>query len=177
MSEVAAKRMRVEGGGRVSAVESRLRRLALEVEQVAVKEDSQVAAYVPSFRASLARQGYLVQRTLGAGSYSKVKTAINCRNKEHIPVAVKIVDKTHAPREYQHKFLPRELETWPKLQHPGIVKLYHTFQDTRFVGISHNIIVSDKSLSMPVFKNYFGNGTKRKYAKKIEKHMVSPKIY
>ena len=28
--------------------------------------------YVPSYRASLAQQGYLVQRTLGSGSYSKV---------------------------------------------------------------------------------------------------------
>ena len=132
MSGVSVKRMRVEGNSRLSSVESRLRRLALELEHVPTK-DIHAAAYAPSYRATLARQGYLVQRNLGSGSYSKVKTALNCRTTEHIPVAVKIIDKSHAPREYQHKFLPRELETWPKLKHPGIVQLYHTFQDTRSV--------------------------------------------
>ena len=95
------------------------------------EKGSQEKVFERTYRATLASHGYLVQRTLGSGSYSKVKTALNCRNSEHIPVAVKIINKLSAPREYQAKFLPRELQTWPKLKHPNIIQLYHTFEDKR----------------------------------------------
>ncbi|XP_025104856.1 testis-specific serine/threonine-protein kinase 3-like isoform X2 [Pomacea canaliculata] len=89
-------------------------------------------AYRPTYRAVLAKHNYLVRKTLGNGSYSKVKLAISlARNKE--PVAIKIVDRNRAPSDFQTKFLPRELELWPHLRHPNIVRVLETFDDGRRV--------------------------------------------
>ena len=55
--------------------------------------------YRPTYRAILAKHNYLVRKTLGNGSYSKVKLAISLsRNKE--AVAIKIVDRL------VHQYLP-----------------------------------------------------------------------
>merc|ERR1712178_571455 len=69
----------------------------------------------------------------GSGSYSKVKRAYNCRSNEHYAVAVKIIDKKNAAKEYQTKFLPRELQSWPKLKHCNLIQLYEVFDDQRFI--------------------------------------------
>ncbi|KAL8568268.1 hypothetical protein ACOMHN_040841 [Nucella lapillus] len=88
--------------------------------------------YRPTYRAILAKHNYLVRKTLGNGSYSKVKLAISLgRNKE--AVAVKIVDRNRAPSDFQTKFLPRELDVWPRLRHPNIVRVLDTFDDGRRV--------------------------------------------
>jgi hypothetical protein len=71
-----------------------------EVEPVTSRRSSQSRAdsgaapvtYRPTYRAILAKHNYLVRKTLGNGSYSKVKLAISlARNKEL--VAIKIVDR------------------------------------------------------------------------------------
>ncbi|ESP02904.1 hypothetical protein LOTGIDRAFT_65840, partial [Lottia gigantea] len=82
--------------------------------------------------ALLARRGYLVRRTLGSGSYSKVKLAY-CFGKDFDKAAVKIVDRVKAPKDFQTKFLPRELDIWPKLSHPHIITMLDFFEDERRV--------------------------------------------
>lgn len=77
--------------------------------------------------------------TLGSGSYSKVKLALfikpnasdDCSAVETYPeqVAVKIIDRRIAPADFQEKFLPRELETWPNISHPNIVKMLQCFTE------------------------------------------------
>ena len=71
-----------------------------EVEPISSRRGSQSRAeggggtvtYRPTYRAILAKHNYLVRKTLGNGSYSKVKLAISLsRNKE--AVAIKIVDR------------------------------------------------------------------------------------
>ena len=42
--------------------------------------------------------------------------------------AVKIIDRLKTPKDYQDKFMPRELELWPHLIHPNLVRLYDCFQ-------------------------------------------------
>ena len=78
-----------------------------EVEPISSRRGSQSRAeggagtvtYRPTYRAILAKHNYLVRKTLGNGSYSKVKLAISLsRNKE--AVAIKIVDRL------VHEYLP-----------------------------------------------------------------------
>jgi len=91
---------------------------------------AQAVEYRPTYRAVLAKRGFLVKGTLGSGSYSKVKMA-QCLNK-CLPldrVAVKIIDRSKAPQDFQEKFLPRELEIWPRLSHCNIVRMIDYFQD------------------------------------------------
>lgn len=59
--------------GAAGSVREELRRTALELEPVTAKE--QIIGYQLTYRAVLARRGYLVRNTLGSGSYSKVSRA------------------------------------------------------------------------------------------------------
>lgn len=68
-------------------------------------------------------------RTLGEGSYSTVLLATDKQTlKEY---AVKILDKKHIIKEKKIKYVNIERDTLNRLiEHPGIVRLYYTFQDS-----------------------------------------------
>ncbi|KAI9106189.1 kinase-like domain-containing protein [Phlyctochytrium arcticum] len=59
---------------------------------------------------------YIFGRTLGEGTYGKVKLAKHKLTGQQ--VAIKIVDKIHAPT------VVREIETWRHMHHPNIARLY-----------------------------------------------------
>ncbi|KAJ3034044.1 hypothetical protein HK097_004640, partial [Rhizophlyctis rosea] len=59
---------------------------------------------------------YVFGKTLGEGTFGKVKLAAHKLTGQE--VAIKIVDKIHAPS------VVREIETWRHLHHPNIAQLY-----------------------------------------------------
>lgn len=69
-------------------------------------------------------------RTLGEGSYSTVMAATDREtNKEF---AIKVLDKRHIIKEKKVKYVNVEKDTLNRLtEHPGVVRLYYTFQDER----------------------------------------------
>jgi 3-phosphoinositide dependent protein kinase-1 len=69
-------------------------------------------------------------RTLGEGSYSTVLAATDRQTlKEY---AVKVLDKRHIIKEKKIKYVGIEKDTLNRLtDHPGIVRLYYTFQDEK----------------------------------------------
>ncbi|KAK4051522.1 serine/threonine protein kinase [Microbotryomycetes sp. JL221] len=68
-------------------------------------------------------------QTLGEGSYSTV-TLVTDKNPPHRQYALKILDKDHIKRERKTKYVLIERDTLKALDgHPGIVRLYWTFQD------------------------------------------------
>ena len=69
-------------------------------------------------------------RTLGEGSYSTVMLATDRQtNREY---AIKILDKRHIIKEKKVKYVNIEKDTLNRLtDHPGVVRLYYTFQDER----------------------------------------------
>ncbi|XP_026996966.1 testis-specific serine/threonine-protein kinase 6 [Tachysurus fulvidraco] len=73
----------------------------------------------------LKKNGYIPDRTLGEGSYGKVKSAYSKELKKK--VAIKIIDLKKAPSEVLQKFLPRELEIISSLIHPHIVRTFKNF--------------------------------------------------
>ena len=76
----------------------------------------------------LANKGFLCKHTVGSGSYSKVKVAMRIRSSSTEKYAFKIIDRSKAPKDFQQKFLPRELEIWPQLKHPNIIRMYSYFE-------------------------------------------------
>ncbi len=67
-------------------------------------------------------------RTLGEGSYSTVMAATDRQNGHEY--AIKVLDKKHIIKEKKVKYVNIEKDTLNKLtEHPGIVRLYYTFQD------------------------------------------------
>lgn len=69
------------------------------------------------------------KQTLGEGSYSTVMLAVDRQTlKEY---AIKILDKKHIIKEKKIKYVNIERDTLNRLmEHPGIVRLYYTFQDS-----------------------------------------------
>ena len=67
-------------------------------------------------------------RTLGEGSYSTVIAATDRQSgKEY---AIKVLDKRHIIKEKKVKYVNIEKDTLNRLtDHPGVVRLYYTFQD------------------------------------------------
>ena len=73
---------------------------------------------------------FLFGRTLGEGSYSTVMLAQDRQTlKEY---AIKVLDKRHIIKEKKVKYVNIERDTLNRLtDHPGVVRLYYTFQDER----------------------------------------------
>lgn len=67
-------------------------------------------------------------RTLGEGSYSTVMAATDrTTNREY---AIKVLDKRHIIKEKKIKYVNIEKDALNRLtEHPGVVRLYYTFQD------------------------------------------------
>ncbi|KAK4935873.1 serine/threonine protein kinase [Elasticomyces elasticus] len=69
-------------------------------------------------------------RTLGEGSYSTVLAAQDRSNGKDY--AIKVLDKRHIIKEKKVKYVNIERDTLNRLtDHPGVVRLYYTFQDER----------------------------------------------
>ena len=71
---------------------------------------------------------FLFGRTLGEGSYSTVMAATDRQTgKEY---AIKVLNKRHIIKEKKVKYVNIERDTLNRLtDHPGVVRLYYTFQD------------------------------------------------
>lgn len=69
------------------------------------------------------RKYHLVQgyEPLGEGSYATVRLAYSTKLGRE--VAVKIIDRRKAPTDFLQRFLPRELDIIPRLQHRHIVQV------------------------------------------------------
>ncbi|KAL8668568.1 MAG: hypothetical protein Q9168_006806 [Polycauliona sp. 1 TL-2023] len=69
-------------------------------------------------------------RTLGEGSYSTVMAATDRDTGREF--AIKVLDKKHIIKEKKVKYVNVEKDTLNRLtEHPGVVRLYYTFQDER----------------------------------------------
>ncbi|XP_017875012.1 testis-specific serine/threonine-protein kinase 4-like [Ceratina calcarata] len=81
----------------------------------------------------LESHGYILGKTVGAGSYATVKIAKSDRH--DCQVAVKIVSKFQAPGDYLKKFLPREIEVVKGLKHPNLIRFLQAIETTHRVYI------------------------------------------
>jgi len=72
---------------------------------------------------------YLIGKTVGQGTFNKVKIA------RHIPtneqVAVKIIPKDKLLTEGDHRRLNKELKILRKARHPNIMQLYEILEDKK----------------------------------------------
>lgn len=73
-------------------------------------------------KSTLEVNGYTLGKLLGEGAYAKVKLAIS--TKHNCNVAIKVINKRRASKEYLAKFLPREIQVLQRLKHPYVVRLY-----------------------------------------------------
>ncbi|KAJ3069489.1 MAP microtubule affinity-regulating kinase 1 [Podochytrium sp. JEL0797] len=69
---------------------------------------------------------YEVLKTVGEGSFAKVKLAVHRLTKQK--VALKIIDKDKLPDEYSLKNIHREAQIMRLLDHPNIIQLYEVME-------------------------------------------------
>ncbi|XP_041352300.1 testis-specific serine/threonine-protein kinase 2-like [Gigantopelta aegis] len=74
----------------------------------------------------LKQQGYTLGVILGEGSYAKVRGSFS--EKLQMRVAIKIINKKRAPRDFREKFLPRELAVFKTVSHPNIIQMFEILE-------------------------------------------------
>ncbi|NXT81462.1 TSSK3 kinase, partial [Zapornia atra] len=74
----------------------------------------------------LLANGYQLGRTIGEGTYSKVKEAFSQKHQKK--VAIKIIDKKESPAEFIQKFLPGELQIVTRLDHQNIIQVHEMLE-------------------------------------------------
>ena len=115
----------LEGGPLSSSEEWQDRGAAVGVKQEIDANGRPVSKYVKK-----GVKDFNFGRTLGEGSYSTVLAATDRQTlKEY---AIKVLDKRHIIKEKKVKYVNIEKDTLNRLtDHPGVVRLYYTFQDER----------------------------------------------
>lgn len=105
-------------------------------------------------------------RTLGEGSYSTVMAASDrTSSKEY---AIKILDKRHIIKEKKVKYVNIEKDTLNRLtDHPGIVRLYYTFQDERSLYFVLDLATGGELLGVLKKMTTFDEECSRFYAAQI----------
>lgn len=113
----------IEGGPMASSEEWQERGAAVGVRQELDANGRPVSRYVKK-----GVKDFKFGRTLGEGSYSTVMAATDRQTlKEY---AIKVLDKRHIIKEKKVKYVNIEKDTLNRLtDHPGVVRLYYTFQD------------------------------------------------
>ncbi|KAJ3388151.1 Map microtubule affinity-regulating kinase [Entophlyctis sp. JEL0112] len=69
---------------------------------------------------------YEILKTVGEGSFAKVKVAVHRITKQK--VALKIIDKDRLPDEYSLKNIHREAQIMRLLDHPSVIQLYEVME-------------------------------------------------
>jgi 5'-AMP-activated protein kinase catalytic alpha subunit len=73
---------------------------------------------------------FLILRTLGKGSFGKVKEALHIVSGEK--VAIKILEKRKIKTKGDLKRVRREIALMKKLRHPNIIRLYEVIESEKF---------------------------------------------
>lgn len=115
----------MENGPMSSSDEWQERGAAVTVRQEIDANGKPVARYIKK-----GVRDFSFGQTLGEGSYSTVVLGTDRQTlKEY---AIKILDKRHIIKEKKVKYVNIEKDTLNRLtDHPGVVRLYYTFQDER----------------------------------------------
>ncbi|KAI9674154.1 MAG: 3-phosphoinositide dependent protein kinase-1 [Caeruleum heppii] len=114
-----------EGGPLSSSEEWKERGAAMGVKRELDRNGNEVTTHVKK-----GVKDFNFGRTLGEGSYSTVIAATDRQTLTEY--AIKVLDKRHIIKEKKVKYVNIEKDTLNRVgQHPGVVRLYFTFQDER----------------------------------------------
>ncbi|KAL4921908.1 kinase-like domain-containing protein [Aspergillus aurantiobrunneus] len=124
-SQLSGSPYGMENGPMSSSDEWQERGAAVTVRQEIDAHGKPVARYIKK-----GVRDFSFGQTLGEGSYSTVVLGTDRQTlKEY---AIKILDKRHIIKEKKVKYVNIEKDTLNRLtDHPGVVRLYYTFQDER----------------------------------------------
>nr|XP_009858398.1 testis-specific serine/threonine-protein kinase 3-like [Ciona intestinalis] len=120
---------------------------------------------VPSDDEILSKRGYKLDRVLGEGSYSKVKSALWKKpgSNETLQVAIKIINRTTAPQDFIERFWPRERDLMEVLQHDNVIQMFDIFSEANKIYMSLERATHGDLLDYVQLKGRLGEQETHKY--------------
>lgn len=129
----------LQGSSSTSVSSSKEDETKLENKKEDEKSANERATTTISDEVFLLRRGYFLMSTglLGEGTYSKVKRAYS--KFRGYDVAIKIVNRKIAPKDFLKRFLPRELEIIGQIKHRNICEFYEVLDigEKVFIVMQH----------------------------------------
>jgi serine/threonine protein kinase len=107
---------------------------------------------------------YELGKTLGSGSFSKVKLGIDDTGKQY---AVKIIDKEQLIRENMEDQLKREISIMKMLNHPFIVNLYDVLQTQNNIYLILELVTGGELFDRIVSAKKFDEDTGRRFFQQL----------
>ena len=88
-----------------------------------------------SDKEKLQLRGYQIGKTLGEGTYAKVREGMWRGDTKHVRIAIKIINRKTLPKNMNRKFLPRELDIVAMVKHPNIIQTFEIIHINYAVGV------------------------------------------
>lgn len=107
---------------------------------------------------------YELGKTLGSGSFSKVKLGQDDSGKQY---AVKIIDKEQLVREHMEEQLKREISIMRMLNHPNIVKLFDVLQTQNHIYLVLELVTGGELFDRIVQAKKFDENTGRRFFQQL----------
>ncbi|KAL9650469.1 hypothetical protein ABK040_004692 [Willaertia magna] len=108
---------------------------------------------------------YQLGRTLGSGTFSKVKLAVDTIDNSHW--AIKIVDRKMVQKENMEAQLKREIAIMKILKHKHVVQLREVLQSSKRIYIVLELITGGELFDRIVEAKRFDENTARKYFQQL----------
>eukprot|EP00756_Hemistasia_phaeocysticola_P013764 Hpha_TRINITY_DN15298_c0_g3::TRINITY_DN15298_c0_g3_i3::g.68265::m.68265 len=104
---------------------------------------------------------YELGRTLGTGTFSKVKLGKDCETGQEF--AIKIIDKQQLAKEHMEEQLKREIAVMKLLKHPNIVSLNEVLQTAKHIYLILELVTGGELFDKIVAAKRFDEPTARRY--------------
>ncbi|KAJ3354230.1 Map microtubule affinity-regulating kinase [Entophlyctis luteolus] len=108
---------------------------------------------------------YEILKTVGEGSFAKVKVAVHRITKQK--VALKIIDKDRLPDEYSLKNIHREAQIMRLLDHPSVIQLYEVMETKKELFLVLEFAVGGELLDYIVARGRLHEKEARKFFSQI----------
>jgi serine/threonine protein kinase len=108
---------------------------------------------------------YELGKTLGKGTFSKVKYGLNTENNQAF--AIKIIDKSQLAKEHMEEQLKREIAIMKHLKHDHIVQMKEVLQTAKHIYIVLDLITGGELFDRIVAAKRFDENTGRKYFQQL----------
>jgi serine/threonine protein kinase len=108
---------------------------------------------------------YELGKTLGKGTFSKVKYGLNTENNQ--ASAIKIIDKAQLAKEHMEEQLKREIAIMKHLKHDHIVQMKEVLQTAKHIYIVLDLITGGELFDRIVAAKRFDENTGRKYFQQL----------
>eukprot|EP00461_Guttulinopsis_vulgaris_P003168 UN03169 len=131
-------------------------------------QDPEVLALRDYFRVlPLQRNNFMIQDTLGTGTFGRVRLVQHVVNGEVKHFALKMLRKTTVIRLKQVEHIQSEKNILNDIAHPFIVNLYATFQDKCFLYMLMEFVCGGEVFTKLRTSQRFSNDTAKLYAAEI----------